>query len=75
VLVWFRITLTTFCARITAIHLYLSKLYLKYYWFHFFPDTVYIYIYMYMFKFNFFLLHSLPLSELILEGLALDLVD
>ena len=41
-LVWFRITLTTFRARITAIHLYLSKLYLKYYWFHFFPDTVYI---------------------------------
>jgi len=28
--------------RITTIHLYLSKLYLKHYWFHFFPDTVYI---------------------------------
>ena len=43
-LVWFRITLTTFSARITAIHLYLSKLYLKYYWFHFFPDTVYMWV-------------------------------
>jgi len=42
VLVWFRITLTTFHARITTVHLYLSKLYLKHYWFHFFPDTVYI---------------------------------
>jgi len=29
VLVWFRITLTTFLARITTIHLYLSKLYLN----------------------------------------------
>ena len=36
VLVWFRIiTLTTFRERITTIHLYLSKLYLKHYWFHF----------------------------------------
>ena len=34
--VWFRITLTTFLARITTVHLYLSKLYLKHYWFHFF---------------------------------------
>jgi len=33
VLVWFHITLTTFRARITTIHLYL--LYLKHYWFHF----------------------------------------
>jgi len=29
VLVWFRITLTTFRARITTIHLYLSKLYIN----------------------------------------------
>jgi len=36
VLVWFHITFTTFRARITTIHLYLSKLYLKHYWFHFF---------------------------------------
>jgi len=36
VLVWFHITLTTFCARITTICLYLPKLYLKHYWFHFF---------------------------------------
>ena len=36
VLVWFHITLATFRARITTIHLYLSKLYLKHYWFHFF---------------------------------------
>jgi len=36
VLVWFHITLMTFLARITTIHLYLSKLYIKRYWFHFF---------------------------------------
>jgi len=42
VLVWFHITLATFRARITTIHLYLSKLYLKHYWSHFFLDTVYI---------------------------------
>jgi len=41
VLVWFRITLTIFRTRITTIRLYLSKLYLKHYWFHFFLDTVY----------------------------------
>ena len=35
-LVWFRVTLTTFRARITTIHLYMSELYLKHYWFHFF---------------------------------------
>jgi len=43
VLVWFCITFTTFCARITTIGLYLPKLYLKHYWSHFFPDTVYYY--------------------------------
>ena len=36
VLVWFHITSTTFHARITTRRLYLSKLYLKHYWFHFF---------------------------------------
>ena len=41
-LVWFCITLATFCARITTICLYLPKLYLKHYWSHFFPDTVYL---------------------------------
>ena len=40
-LVWFCITLATFCARIATICLYLPKLYLKHYWSHFFPDTVY----------------------------------
>ena len=40
-LVWFCITLATFCARITTICLYLPKLYLKHYWSHFFPDMVY----------------------------------
>ena len=35
-LVWFCITLTTFLARITTLHLYLPKLYLKHYWSHFF---------------------------------------
>ena len=36
----FGITLTTFRARITTIHLYLSQLYLKHYWFNFFLHTV-----------------------------------
>jgi len=40
-LVWFCITLATFHARITTLHLYLLKLYLKHYWFHFFRDTMY----------------------------------
>ena len=34
-LVWFRITLATFLAKITAMSLCLSKLCLKYYWFLF----------------------------------------
>ena len=43
-LVWFCITLTTFRARIATMHLYLSKLYIKHYWFHFFRTRCICYV-------------------------------
>jgi len=40
--------ITANCKKIRPeYHLYLSKLYLKHYWFHFFPDTVYLTIHTY----------------------------
>lgn len=42
VLLWFVITLATLRAKITTVHWCFSKLCPKHFWFHFFPDVVYI---------------------------------